>query len=141
MSSFSQAVKNAKAKDIAFFFGEVKRISNQYFTFNHVVDDDNIIVNVASNQIRIIKGNPVLLVGNSHAVYLKDWQIKRAHNYGDICQNFEVVKLNRKFFKVYTFRTEFDDVDFDEVQSFDDLRDIAKAQDVAGMPVALGYMN
>lgn len=46
------------------------------------------------------------------------------------------VKLNIEYFKPYTFKFNFEDMAFEEEQSFDCLIDIAKTQIDA---VALGY--
>lgn len=137
MSNLSTAIKNAKQKNINFFFGEVHNISNKYFKFNHVEDEDNIRIN--TNNIKFIKGNPVLIVGNHEVVYLKDWQVRECHNFDNGC-NFFVVKLNRNYFKTYTFKNPFD-VDINGSQTFDDLKAVAEQQDRDGMPVALGWME
>ena len=44
MSSYSEYVKKVFAEDKERFFGEVEQLSNKYFTFNHIVDDDTIIL-------------------------------------------------------------------------------------------------
>lgn len=116
MTTLSDAIKNAKQKDIDFFFGK--------------------------GNIKTIKNSPCLIVGNRNAVFLKDWQVRSAHNY-DNGINFAVVKLNRKFFKTYTFQNEIEGFGFDEstVQTFDDLVKVAEQQDAEGMTIALGAMN
>ena len=132
MSSYSDYLKERKLKDLKYFFGEdVKMISN-YFKFTHVIDNDNIIL--ITNNIKIIKGNYVLLVDNNKGVYLKDWQVRPVHNFYNDMSAY-AVKLNRKYFKPYTFKFNFEDMAFEEEQSFDCLLDIAKKQIDA---VALG---
>lgn len=79
MSKLGDYIKQQKEKDIQKFFGEIKHTSNKYFTFNRIINDDEIII-VTSN-IKIIKGTPVLVVGNNKAVYLKDWLIREVRNY------------------------------------------------------------
>lgn len=69
MSKYSEYLKSLKAKHIEKFFGEVKQKSNKYFTFNHYVDEDNVII--ITNNIKYIKSNPVLVVDNNKVVYLK----------------------------------------------------------------------
>lgn len=79
MSKLGDYIKQQKEKDIQKFFGEIKHTSNKYFTFNRIINDDEIII-ITSN-IKIIKDTPVLVVGNNKAVYLKDWLIREVRNY------------------------------------------------------------
>lgn len=138
MSKFSEFVKTQKEKDEKFFYGEnVKHVSNQYLIFTHAVDDDNIII--TTNNIKMIKGHPVLIVDNNKGVYLKDWQVRKAHNY-DVFENFYVVKLNRKFFRAYTFGFNFENYSFEKEDDFDALLNVAREQDVANLKIASGWM-
>ena len=141
MSSFGDYMKARAEKEDDFFFGAGNREknSNKYFTFKHVLDNDNIIIN--TNNVKKIKDSFVLIVGNREAVYIKDWQVRGVHNYSDICSNFYLVKLNRKYFKPYSFRNEFNDFFFFFTESFDDLMECAREQDEAGMKVAKGFMG
>ena len=141
MSSFGDYMKARAEKEDDFFFGAGNREknSNKYFTFKHVLDNDNIIIN--TNNVKKIKDSFVLIVGNKEAVYLKDWQVRGVHNYSDICSNFYLVKLNRKYFKPYSFRNGFNNFCFDNTESFDDLMECAREQDEAGMKVAKGFMG
>lgn len=108
MSSYSDYLKERKSKDLKYFFGEdVKMISNKYFKFTYVIDNDNIIL--ITNNIKIIKGNYVLLVDNNKGVYLKDWQVRPVHNFYNDMSAY-AVKLNRKYFKPYTFKFNFEDM-------------------------------
>lgn len=133
MSSYSDYLKERKLKDLKWFFGEdIKMISNKYFKFTHIIDNDNIIL--ITNNIKIIKGNCVLLIDNNKGVYLKDWQVRSVHNFYNGMSAY-AVKLNREYFKPYTFKFNFEDMAFEEEQSFDCLLDIAKTQIDA---VALG---
>lgn len=120
------------------FFGEMKYRTNKYFTFQHYQSEDEIVL--ATNNVIEIKGNPVLLVGNNKAVYLKGWNIKRIHDYYNGGDAY-AVKLNRKFFKVYTFQKSFADYYFEKEESFDDLVALAKEQDEAKQTWALGHMG
>lgn len=63
-----------KVNDLNFFFGKDnwKQKSNKYVYYKAVQDNDNIIIH--TNNIKGIKGNFVLVVGNNKAIYLKDWQ-------------------------------------------------------------------
>jgi len=138
MASYSEYMKSRKEKDLAFFFGETKKMTNKYFSFKRVVDDDNIII--ITNNIKTIKGSFVMMVDNNKVIYLKDWQVRPIHNYGaDI--NAYAVKLNRKYWKVYTFKSDFEDMAFEKEETFDDLMAVAIEQDEENMPVALGHMG
>ena len=141
MSSFGDYMKARAKKEDDFFFGEDNKIkqSNKYYTYKHFIDNDNIIIN--TNNIKVIKNSCVLIIGKNEAIYLKDWQVRTAHNYSDICSNFYIVKLNRKFFKPYTFKSNFDDFCFEKTENFDDLIEIAKEQDNKNMEVANGFMG
>lgn len=136
----SLAKAKAEKKDNDFFFGEgnYRYTSNKYFNFNHTPDSDNIII--ATNNIKTIKGKPVLIVGNNQAVYLKDWQVRQVHNYNEGI-NTNLVKLNRKYFKPYTFKSDFSDYSFKKSDTFESLQKVAKEQNKKKMKVAYGHMR
>ena len=123
------------------FFGENGKhnISGKYYNYRHVLDQDTIIIN--TNNVRRVKDSLVLVVDNDKAVYLKDWNVKQAHNWSDIGTDFWIVKLSRAYFRPYTFSRPFDDIAMDGVQDFDFLLQVAREQDEAGMPVANGFMG
>lgn len=129
MSDKTQSIREKNSKDIERFFGEHKMLSNQYFTFSNVQDEDNIII--ITNNVKSIKKNPVLIVGNNEAVYLKDWNILPVMNWEKGIDAW-AVKLNRKYFKVYTFMEEFEDFYFKETETFDSLVEVAKEQQEKG---------
>lgn len=132
MSKYSEYIKSRKEKDLEFFFGEVTKKSNKYFEYNSIIDEDNIII--ITNNIKTIKGNMVMIVDNNKAVYLKDWQVRRVHNFYNGVSAF-AVKLNRKYFKPYTFRFDFEDMVFEQEETFDSLKECAAEQ---SYPIALG---
>ena len=138
--TLSDAVKEAKQRDLDRFYGKgnTTQTSNKYFEFKRVLDDDNCII--VTNNIKTIKGNPVLVTGNNQAVYLKDWQYREVHNYNNGIDAY-AVKLNRNYFKPYTFRFEFDDFHFDKNNTFDDMMATAKEQDKVNMKFAHGHMG
>lgn len=119
------------------FFGAYNKCmsTNNYYTYKHVLSDDEIIINTG-NVIKV-KDSMVLVVGKNKAVYLKDWAVKAAHN----CKvggvgSFFIVKLNRQYFKPYTFNRPFDDFCMDHDQDFDYLLNVAREQDAENMEVA-----
>lgn len=116
-----------KVNDLNFFFGKDswKQKSNKYVYYKAVQDNDNFIIR--TNNIKLIKGNLVLVVGNNKAVYLKDWQVRQSRT-RDLTE-FNLVKLNRKYFKTYTFKNNFDNFSFKKDETFDDLLKVAKKQD------------
>lgn len=136
MSKLNEYIKDTKEKNLEYFFGDIHHTSNKYFTFNRVKSDDEIII--VTNNIHQIKDNLVLIVDNNKAVYLKDWQVRGIMNYYENLYAF-AVKLNRKYFKTYTFKNDFDFVHFNSEDTFDSLLEVAKNQDEENMPVALGW--
>lgn len=135
MSSYSDYLKSVKENNINRFFGDVKYTSNKYFTFNRVISDDEIIL--ITDNVKYIKGNPVLIISPNKAVYLKDWCITPVHNYFNDIYGY-AVRLNRKFFKPYTFKTDFENIYIEKEYGFDDLLEIAKEQNEVNMKIALG---
>lgn len=138
MSSLSKFIKSQKEKDEKWFFGEsLNHTSNKYFTFKRFIDDENVIV--ITNNVKILKDNYVLLVDNNKGVYLKDWQVRKLHNY-DLGLNFYAVKINKNYFKPYTFNFYFEDMAFEKEDTFETLVDAAKLQDKENMTVANGWL-
>ena len=143
MSNYSEYLKERAKKEDNFFFGEgnKKMCSNKYYTYKHVLDNDTIIIN--TNNVRSIKQGTqfVLVVGDKEAVYLKNWNVLKTRNYYEGL-SFWTVKLSRAYFKVYTFKTRFDDFCFEgKVDSFDSLLEVAKEQDEENMKIANDFMS
>lgn len=137
--SFSQFVKERKEKDKEFYFsGGTTQKSNKYFHYKHFLNDNEVIVNTSN--IKYINGNPVLVVGRNKGLYLKDWQLKPFKNYDKGIEGY-TVKLNRNYFKPYTFRFDFNDINIENDETFDDFINTAKAQDKEDMPISLGHFN
>lgn len=132
--------KERAAKEADRFFGEgnVKRISNKYFTYKPVLDEDTIILK--TGDLKVIKGCYVLITGERTAVYLKDFQIREAHYFDDETRetyDFWLVKLSRHYFKTYTFRAAFEGREGEPAKDFDDLKEIAAGQ--AGQSTGRGF--
>ena len=104
------------------FFGEVAKVSNKYFFFDQVKDTNSCIV--VTNNLTAIKGNPVMITGKNTAIYLKDWQFKRLES-RDGTEAY-AVKLNKNYFKEYTFKSDFDFGG--EKDTFDSLYKVAISQ-------------
>lgn len=138
--TLSDYYKDRKQKDMDFFYGKgnTEKKSNKYFTFKRVLDDDNCIV--VTNNIKTIKGKPVMITGNNQAVYLKDWQYRPIHNYYEGIDTY-AVKLNRNYYNPYTFRFNFDGYSFDKNNSFDDMMNTAREQERVNMKFAEGHMG
>lgn len=139
MSKYSDYLKGLKQNSVSRFFGDVKYKSNKYFTFDRYKTDDEVVI--TTNNIKLIKGSPVLIVGSNKAVYLKDWQVCCVHDWYTTGQNYYAVKLNRNFFKIYTFKSDFEDFFMDKDYNFDDMVDIAKLQDEDSRYIAIGHMG
>ncbi len=138
MSRFSDYIKQRKESNLDFFFGtgNWRKCSNKYFTFKRIIDEDNIII--VTNNIKLVKGSLVLVVANNKAVFLKDWQILSIKNW-DLQLNSYVVKLNKNFFKVYEFKTDFENIYIDQETTFDELVKISKEQEDKNIKWALGH--
>lgn len=135
MSKYSEYLKGLKEKNMSWFFAagyEMK--SNKYFTFKNVINDDECIL--ITNNIKVVKGSYALIVDNNKAVFLKDFQIKQVYNYFNDLSAF-AIKLNRKYFKTYTFQNDFEDMYFEKEETFDDLMKAAKEQEIANNKWAL----
>lgn len=105
----SNYFKDKAIKDLNFFFGENnwRKISNKYYTIvNPVLNDDEF-----------------LLRTNNIKTYTKGEKVQE-YPFG----NSYIVKLSRKFFKIYTFKSDFEDFAFDRDEDFDSLKEIASTQ-------------
>lgn len=117
------------------FFGNVHMESGSYFTPQSQVSADGKEVTIITNNVTTVKGNPVLIVGDNQAVYLKDWNIAgvgvkdKAGNYkGDAV----AVKVKEQYYKPYTFKNKIsEDVSIGKTLTFNDLKNTAKAQEKA----------
>lgn len=134
MSTYSEYMKGIKENNLTRFFGKVEHKSNKYFTFNHYINENEAII--ITNNVKYIKGNPVLIIANNKAVYLKDWLVKPVHNYFNDIYAY-AVKINRQYFKPYTFKSDFEDMCIETEYTFDDLLNVAKEQDAENMKIAL----
>lgn len=139
MSNYSNFIKGMNEKDEKWFFGDsIEHTSNKYFKFNRIVDENNIII--LTNNIKVLKGNYVLLVDNNKGVYLKDWQVRKVHNF-DYGVNTYAVKLNKNYFKPYTFNFNFDDMAFEKEDTFETLVEVANEQNAENVKVAKGWIQ
>lgn len=120
-------------KDLKWFYGEdVKPYRTSkgiegIESFHHVIDNDNIII-VTSNVKTLGNEKTVLVVDNNKAVFLKEWQARPIKNW-ELRKDAYAVKLNRKYFKAYTFKSEFNEFLFNSEDTFDTLVECAKEQD------------
>lgn len=127
--------KYAEQENKFFGFGNKQKKTNKYYTYKHVLSENEIIIN--TNNIQRVKDSMVLVTGKFSAVYLKEWQVKMAHNF-DMGIGFYIVKLNRQYFKPYAFTKPFEDFCIEQEQDFDYLLQVARAQDQENMTVANG---
>lgn len=119
------------------FFGNISSVSKKYFVLEsqNPSEDEAIIF---TNNVRVIKGNPVLITDNNKAVYLKDFNIQKTSlefpdrdgefTHKEIIDTF-AVKVNKKYFKEYTFQNDFEGISFDKPTTFDEIKKIAKTQE------------
>lgn len=138
--TLSEYMKEAKNQDLDFFLGEGnwERTSNKYMTFKRVINDDTSIIQ--TNNLKVIKESPVLIINNNQAVYLKDWQIRKSSSWEHGIDGY-AVKLNRKFFKPYTFRSDFRGYHFEKADTFDSLKKVAKEQEKLNIPMKIKRMS
>lgn len=111
-----------------YFNESINKISNKYFTFNRYKDDDN--VTIVTNNVIFLGVYPVLLVGEGKGVWLKDWQVKdvKVGQY-EFIPAF-TVKLSRQYFTVKDINSQkCNDFSFEKEETFDDMVELAKAQD------------
>lgn len=129
--------KNDGLKGSDKFFGDIFKKSNKYHHFRHYRDDDNITI--ITKNLKTIKGEPVMIVSQNKAVYVKGWNVRPVRIWEEEIQ-FEAyaVRLQRKYFKTYTFRAGFDEFGFGEGEedTFDSLVELAKEQDEVNLPVS-----
>lgn len=138
MSKFSEYIKSLKEKDMQFFFkGGYNKVSNQYFRFNHVINDEEIII--STNNIRVWKDNYVLIIGNNKVVYLKYWQVRQVKSW-DLGENSYLVKLNKNYFRPYETKFEIEDVCFEKEDTFETLKAVAMQQDKTNLKWAFGQL-
>ena len=137
-SNYSDFLKKKKENDLQYFFGDRQYLSNKYFTFKKYINDDNIVI--LTNNIIIIKDSYALMTEKNKAVFLKNFQVKKVSNYYEKF-NIWAVKLNRKYFKEYTFKSEFEKFYLEApYEGFDGLVKLAKMQDDSNDAVRLGWI-
>lgn len=118
------------------FFGNTRKVSNQYIKIEkQILDDDTVIV--YTSNVTSVKGSPVLIVGDKEAVYLKnnDYRLVTRDSGAMLTDTF-AVKIH-KGFKKYTFRNNISDqISIDKSMTFADFRKLAEEQQKAGGRVA-----
>lgn len=120
-----KSASSLKEKQKTRFFGEVLHTTNKYFYVDQVKDNDSAII--MTSNIAVVKGNPVLVTGDNTAIYLKDWQFRRMISKDGI--DTYAVKINRNYFKEYTFKSNFQEFSFGgKKDTFDSLRKVAIEQ-------------
>lgn len=136
--TYGDYMKELATKDHDFFFGEgnYRKVTNQYYKFKRVLSNDDIIL--VTNNVKMVKDSPVLVVDNNKAVYLKNWQIKPVSNWDEGIEGY-AVKLSRKYFKPYTFKNPLGEYSFDKEDTFDDLLNVAKEQEKENLPFKLKH--
>ena len=138
MSNLKEVFKQRKENSMNHFFnGGYKMVSNQYFTFNRVINNDEIIIITTNVKYWRNKEQYVLAVNNDKVIYLKPWQVACVKSW-DLGMNAYAVKLNRNYFKSYQLSFKLDDFIFEKEDTFDDLLEIAKKQNQEDLKWSLG---
>ena len=114
------------------FFGDIHQVSNKRFELKSQTPNSDEAI-IFTNNLAVVKGNPVLITDNNKAVYLKDFNIRKATvEYDDAPGTYIdtfAVKINKKYFKEYTFQKGFNGYSFDKADTFDSLFKTAQAQE------------
>ena len=122
--------KNYKFK--GFTEDQFKAYSNNYskFTGKHVSDDNNhVVVRVAWNNIIKTRYGFAMIIDRNHVVFGKNWQL-----WGNGQWNEDiVVSFNRQFFNIKEFGDFEEFAEEGDIKSFDDLVEMAKAQEKQDM--------
>lgn len=109
-------------------FGEVDQYSKKRFGFDGSKHKDPDVITIITGNVRRFKDDYVLVVDNNKVVFLKGWQIAPIYC-NELGMNAFAVKLNRKYFKPYTWKaSEFTDFLFEKEDTFDSLAETAKEQ-------------
>ncbi|MDY4012043.1 MAG: hypothetical protein SOY60_10340 [Fusobacterium gastrosuis] len=129
MSNLKELKNKIKEENRDFFFGEGNwyATSNKYFKFKRILNDDEIII-ITENVRELKEDTIVLVVDNNKVVYLKNWQIKPVKAYEENIYGY-AVKLNKKYFKSYSFKNEFKEFYFEKEDTFESLKELAKMQE------------
>lgn len=86
---------------------------------------------IFTENVRLYKGSPVLVVGNNKVVFIRACDVKKARaseNEETIADGF-VVRINPKYFKNYTFKNDFEDFCFEKEDTIEDLLNASKEQE------------
>lgn len=111
------------------FFGENNYLltNKRFAAIKNVISDDEIII--ITNNVSYWQGKDqfVMWVDNDKIIYLKNFQVVPVLNFEELVECY-LVKLNRKYFKVYScFRNE--ELCFDKEDTFDTLKEVAAEQE------------
>ena len=100
--------------------------SKRSFTFKNIVNDD-VVIYLTTN-VRTIKDKHILVTGEHHGVFLKDWQFKKISNHQKGI-NCYAVKLYRDYFKPFSFGAISFEPATPKIEDFEDLIRQAKEQE------------
>ena len=120
------------------FFGEAfyKIINSKYFSYNSIIDENNIFVR--SNNVTLVINNDgtsasyVMAVDKNRAIYLKTSQFIKVRVHDEINQidyASTIVHVNREKFKPYYFKEDFVNMHFEQMDTFERLYNRALAQE------------
>lgn len=131
MSRFSEYAREVAERADGRYFGEgnLRRISNKYFTFKHALGPDEMIIATANVSYWFRKDQWVLWVANDKVVYLKPWQVRAVRNAYTGAHGY-LVKLSRGWFRPYRCFTN-ESLAIEGEDGFDSLMRVAEDQDRA----------
>ena len=124
-----------KASGQSRFWGNYEQTSNKYAKIEkQVLDEDNFILFTNNVKTFFSKGDKKIImpVDNNKAIYLNMYSIMDVgvkDGNGKYIGEQTAVKINKKYFKPYTFKNDFDDMYFDKEDTFESLKNVAKQQE------------
>lgn len=135
----SDTLKTKERTQLERFFGhDLKMVSGNYFTFNRIKSEEEFIL--LTNDIKHIKGKPVLIIAPNKGVYLFPDQVKKVSNY-QLGINTYAVVLKKKYFKPWTFKFEFSGYEESKEYSYEELLEIAKEQQRENIKIRVGWLR
>lgn len=113
------------------FFGNTKKVSNDYFKMEKQVQGDTAVI--ATTNVVVKNGSPVLVTGNSEGIYLKDNQYQgvSVRNNGMMRDAIMVKMTKTEFESAKRYKVNTKDISVDNM-TFDDFKQTAKQQQKSG---------
>ena len=135
VSSGKRSAGSFKANGSSRFWGNYETTSRKYAKIEKQVFDDGTFI-LFTNNVKTFysKGDEKIImpVDNNKAIYLNMYSVMDVgvkDGNGSYIGEQTAVKINKKYFKTYTFKNNFDDMHFDKADTFESLKNVAKQQE------------